>query len=101
MKQLKPAGSKLLTEDANFQTARNRFNSEPVFVYIDVKAIEREEEERRKSYEATAQREEAERVKREIAAAAEQKKQATEPDKPEEAGDEFVITELLPGANTH
>ena len=88
MKQLKPAGSKLLAEDANFRTARNRFSSEPVFVYIDVKAIEREEEERRKSYEAEAQREEEERVKREMAAAAEQQKQAAEPDKPEATDEE-------------
>src|SRR5829696_3942247 len=40
MKQLKPTGSKLLSEDANFRAARNRFNSEPVFVFINVKGIE-------------------------------------------------------------
>lgn len=79
MKQLKPAGSKLLSEDANFRTARNRFSSESVFVYIDFKAIEREEEERRKSYEA-AQREEEERM---AAAAEKQKQAAAEPEKPE------------------
>ena len=83
MKQLKPAGSKLMAEDSNFRAARNRFNSEPVFVYIDVKGLEREEEERRKGYEA-AQREEEERIKREQAAAAEEKKQSAEPEKPEE-----------------
>ena len=97
MKQLKPAGSKLLTEDPNFRTARNRFGSEPVFVYIDIKAIEREEEERRKGYEAAAQREEAERAKREAAAAEERKKQGAEPEKPKEAGEE-VVTEVVPGA---
>jgi len=97
MKQLKPAGSKLLSEDANFRTAHNRFSSEPVFVYIDVKAMEREEEERRKRYEAV-QREEEERVKREMAAAEEQKKQAAEPDKPGEAEEEFVVSEVVPGA---
>ena len=91
MKQLKPAGSKLLSEDANFRTARNRFNSEPVFVYIDVKTREREEAERRKGYEA-AQREEEERAKRELAAAAEQQKQTADPEKPEEAGNEVVIS---------
>ena len=82
MKQLKPAGSRLLSEDANFRTAHSRFSSEPVFVYIDVKAIERQEDESRKRAEAM-QREQEERTKREVAAAAEQKKEATEPDKPE------------------
>src|SRR4029079_12164603 len=48
MKQLKPAGSKLLAEDPNFRAAYNRFNSEPIFVYFNTKAIEREEEERQK-----------------------------------------------------
>jgi hypothetical protein len=90
MKQLKPAGSKLLTEDANFRAARNRFNSEPLFVYIDVKAMEREEEERRKGYEA-AQREE--RVKREQAAVAEEKKQAAEPEKSEEQENATFVPE--------
>lgn len=92
MKQLKPAGAKLLSEDANFRTARNRFNSEPVFVYIDTKAMERDEVERRKDYEAAA-REEEERLKREPVAAAEQQKQAAEPEKPDEVGNEFKVTE--------
>ena len=93
MKQLKPAGSKLLSEDPNFRTARNRFSSEPVFAYIDMKAIERQEEERRKSYEAE-QREEEERAKRQKAAAAEQQKQDAEPEKPEatnEATDSYDV----------
>ena len=51
LKQLKATSGKLLFEDANFRTARNRLNSEPIFVYIDVKAIERGKEERRKQYE--------------------------------------------------
>src|ERR1044071_457710 len=37
IKQLRPAGSKLLAEDTNFRTAHNRFNSEPLFVYFDTK----------------------------------------------------------------
>ena len=82
MKQLKPAGRKLLSEDANFRTAHSRFSSEPVFVYIDVRAIERQEEESRKRAEEM-QREQAERIKREAAVAAEQKKETTEPDKTE------------------
>ena len=48
MKQLKPAGSKLLAEDVNFRAAHNRFSSELVFVYLDTKVIERQEEETRK-----------------------------------------------------
>ncbi|HEX7330255.1 MAG TPA: DUF3352 domain-containing protein [Pyrinomonadaceae bacterium] len=91
MKQLKPAGAKLLSEDANFRTARNRFSSELVFAYIDVKAMEREQVERRKVYEAE-QREEEERMKREMAAAAEQQKQAAEPEKPQEAANDVVIS---------
>lgn len=66
MKQLKPAGSKPLTEDVNFRAARSRFNSEPIFVFIDVKAMERQDEERRKQIEGS-QRAEAEQVKREAA----------------------------------
>ena len=50
MKQLKPAGSKLLSEDVNFRTARNRFNSEPLFVYLNFKAMDRQDEERRQSF---------------------------------------------------
>ena len=94
MKQLKPAGSKLLSEDANFRTAHNRFSSESVFVYIDVRAIEKEEEERRKRHEAV-QLEEQERVKRDMAAVEEQKKQAAEANKPGEAAEE---AEVVPGA---
>src|SRR5215213_4819757 len=51
MKQLKPAGSKLLAEDTNFRAAHNRFNSEPVFVYLDTRTIAREEEESQKRWE--------------------------------------------------
>jgi hypothetical protein len=52
MKLLRPASSKSLAEEANFRTARNRFNSEPIFAFIDFKLMEKEEEERRKQYEA-------------------------------------------------
>jgi len=51
MKQLRPAGSKSLADDANFRTARNRFNSEPLFAFINFKLMEKEDEERRKHYE--------------------------------------------------
>ncbi len=48
LKKLRPAGSKLLAEDVNFRVARNRFNSESIFIYVDVGGIEREEQEQRK-----------------------------------------------------
>lgn len=49
--KLRPAGSKLLSEDTNFRVARNRFNSEPIFVFIDVAEIEKEEKEQQKRFE--------------------------------------------------
>jgi len=36
LKKLRPVGSKLLAEDVNFRVARNRFNSEAIFIYVDV-----------------------------------------------------------------
>jgi hypothetical protein len=84
LKQLKPAGSRPLAEDQNFRAARNRFNSEPVFVFIDFKAIEREEEERRKQYQVEG---EAARVKIANAAEAEPKKSEA-PEEPPELTDE-------------
>jgi hypothetical protein len=51
LKKLRPAGSKLLTEDVNFRVARNRLNTESIFVFVDVEAIEKEEEEQRRRAE--------------------------------------------------
>lgn len=51
MKQLRPAGSKSLTDAPNFRTAHSRFSSEPIFVFVDFKLMNREEEERRKQAE--------------------------------------------------
>ena len=51
LKDLTPRGTRLLTEDPNFATARNRFSSESLFLYVDVKSIEKEEEEQMKKYE--------------------------------------------------
>ena len=56
LKTLRPAGSKLLAEDVNFRVARNRFNSEPIFIYIDVDAIEEEEQLQRKQAEEAHQK---------------------------------------------
>ena len=95
MKQLKPAGSRLLTEDVNFRAARNRFNSEPVFVYVDVKTMDREQEERRKHYE------QMERESEEIRLAAAKLKaekpeaeQKSEQPEPKEAATPEIIAEL-------
>jgi len=99
MKQLKPAGSKLLAEDVNFRTARNRFTSEPIFVYIDLKAIEREEEERQKHFEEQRRLEE-EQVKREQAEAeAEAKEEKADQPEPtnEEKADEAEVVARLEG----
>jgi hypothetical protein len=90
LKQLKPAGSKLLAEDVNFRMARNRFNSEPVFVYVDTKTISREEEENQKRWEQ--QRIEAEKAAAEAKAKkADEKEEAGEEEKA--AADNFTITE--------
>ncbi|HKV35641.1 MAG TPA: hypothetical protein VJP89_14995 [Pyrinomonadaceae bacterium] len=57
LKKLRPKGSKLLAEDPNFQTAYNRFSSEPIFVYVDIAAIQKETEERTKKAQEEWQKE--------------------------------------------
>jgi hypothetical protein len=52
VKDLRPAKSKLLTEDSNFRVARNRFASEQVFVYIDIDGIQTESDNRWKQLDA-------------------------------------------------
>jgi hypothetical protein len=64
LSDLKPRDSKPLQEDQDFVLARNRFASESVFLYIDTKAINQEEQARRKKYD-----EELERIQREAAMA--------------------------------
>jgi len=76
-KKLRPAGSKPLSEDANFRVAYNRFASDPVFVFVDFNAIQKEQEERekkwaeeqKKSEEARKAQEEKEQVENPDAAA--------------------------------
>ena len=95
-KQLRPAGSKLLAEDFSFRAARNRFNSEPVFVFFDVKTMKREEEERRKYYEEM-ERTEARQARRERARQLREKREAeqkTESAEPEQAPAPELITEV-------
>lgn len=87
MKQLKPAGSKLLAEDVNFRSAHNRFNSEPLFVYFDTKTIQRQEEESSKRYEQ--QRIEAQKqTEAEAASKKEEEPPEPEPTEPEPSPEE-------------
>jgi hypothetical protein len=51
LQDLHPRNTTPLEEDQNFVLARNRFASESIFLYVDVKSIEKEETERRQKYE--------------------------------------------------
>ena len=62
LKELHPANSKPIGEDTNFRVARNRFTSEPIFLFLDMKLAKKEEEEQRKVREE-AQRKETEQAK--------------------------------------
>ncbi len=100
LKKLKPAGSKPLSEEVNFRAARNRLNSEPVFVFVDVKGMERQEEDQRKSYEE-ARRLEEERLKKENAGREEELKKMEEPKEESSASDHFeVVTEAKLGTGS-
>ena len=55
-RSLRPRNSKLLEEDQNFNLARNRFASESLFLYVDLKTIQKEEQEQRKKYEEEARK---------------------------------------------
>ncbi len=72
LKKLRPAGSKLLSEDPGFRAARNRFNSEPIFVFLDIKTREKEETERQKRYAEESEKQQ-EAAKQEAAKEAESK----------------------------
>jgi uncharacterized protein DUF3352 len=62
LKQLRPAGSKLLADDANFRIARNRLNTESIFFFYDVNGVMKEEQERMAKYEAENQKLAAEKA---------------------------------------
>jgi hypothetical protein len=51
LRNLRPRGSRALEEDNNFLQARSRFASESIFLYIDLKAIEKEEQDQQKKRE--------------------------------------------------
>jgi hypothetical protein len=82
LKKLRPKGSKLLSEDANFRVAYNRFSSEPIFVYIDFDAITKEQEERVKEMEEHQKKAEEEQK------VLEEKLKAEPPPPAEEGGEE-------------
>jgi uncharacterized protein DUF3352 len=86
IKQLKPPGSKLLAEDTNFRAAYNRFNAEPLFVYVDTSTVAREEEESRKRWE-----QQSIEAKKQAEAEAESKKEE-EPERIELAEEAKEIT---------
>src|SRR4030095_5863302 len=95
LKKLKPAGSKSLTEDANFRTARNRFSSESVFVFVNVKLIERQEEENRKRYEESQKLLAEQAKKEEQAAAAEEEKKKEEEEPEPDSEDHLTATQVV------
>ena len=64
IKDLAPRNSRLLSEDQNFATARNRFASESLFVFVDLNSIEKEQEEQRKRYEEIQKQAEIEAANR-------------------------------------
>ncbi|MGI9066390.1 MAG: DUF3352 domain-containing protein [Pyrinomonadaceae bacterium] len=55
-RDLAPRGSKLVGEDPNFATARNRFAAESLFLYVDVTSIEKEQREQFQKAEEEARR---------------------------------------------
>lgn len=90
LKQLKPAGSKLLAEDPNFRAAHNRFSSELVFVYFDTKVIEKEEEENRKQID----QQRSEEIKQALAEA-EAKNNEKEENEEAAAANNLTVTEQV------
>jgi hypothetical protein len=55
-KNLRPRGSNPLEEDQNFQLARNRFATESLFLYVDLKSIEDEEKVKQQTWEEETQK---------------------------------------------
>ena len=62
VKKLRPAGRKLLAEDANFRVARNRLNTESIFFFYDVDRVEKEEQTRIAKAQEEYQKEAAEKA---------------------------------------
>lgn len=99
LKKLKPKDSKLLAEDPNFRVAYNRFSSEPVFVYVDIAAIQKESEERVKKAQEEYQKAQEAQKEAEEKRKAEGEKTGEEPGPPEELTEEeraAAAMEIMP-----
>lgn len=88
LKKLRPAGSKAWAEDPNFSVAYNKFSSEPLFLFVDFKAIEKETQERRKQFEEEQKK--AEEARKAIA-----EKQKDETEEESEEGGEMEAAEEI------
>lgn len=92
LKALRPAGTKLLSEDQDFRQVHDRFSAESVFLYFDVGSAEKEQQER------MLQMQEEEKKRQELAAAnptpAEVEEIPTEEPPPSSAPEEIASVEL-------
>lgn len=59
LRNLRPPGSRLLSENSNFRMAHDRFTGEQVFVFVDLKAIEKAETAARKQLDDESKKREA------------------------------------------
>ena len=96
MKELRPANGKSLSEDVNFRSARNRFNAEPLFAFVNMTLIKKEDEERRKQSEE-ARRKATEQVKQEAAAKEQQNPVETAPSDSSSGAEEFIPEKQVTG----
>lgn len=87
---LKPRKSRVLAEDPNFALARNRFASEAVFLYVDVKSIEKEQREQTRKWEEEEEKrrekEAANPPKPEVISGDDESRMAMPPPPPDELG---------------
>lgn len=93
-RDLTPRGSKLMGEDQNFATARNRFASEAIFLYVDVKSIEKEQRELRQK----AEEEDRRRIESEAANPPKQEESPVEVDAEVAPSPEIISAEAPPSA---
>ena len=84
LKKLRPVDSKPWSDDPNFRVAYNRFAADPVFVFIDLKAIEKHREEQRKQIDEEERKAIEARKEREEKQAAAPEQAATPDVDPEE-----------------
>ncbi|HEU4433714.1 MAG TPA: DUF3352 domain-containing protein [Pyrinomonadaceae bacterium] len=83
-KKLRPAGSKLLAEDANFRIAHNRFNTESIFFFFDVVGAEKEDQQRIAKWEEEEKKAAAERAANPPPPEAPKVEPTVEPEEPDE-----------------